>query len=344
MNKPPPVLRPLRPVRVLAAGASDIGRVCKHDDDTTLVRPDLQLYLAADGVGGHNAGNVASALAAASVAAFLENTAAASALRPEFDSFGLHRDSRRLASAIQYANRKIVKAAAADDALAGMGTTIVAVLLSPSSGSMALAHVGDSRCYRLRDGHLELLTFDHSLVHEVLELRPDIEDAALARLRPNVLTRALGMEDVVRVSVRTVEVAPGDRFVLCSDGLTDAIDPEAIAAVLGPERPVDTIVSSFIDAANDAGGPDNISVVVIVCQPNLAAAPLAQRLPLPRPRRRKRRAPPVAAIVRDDDGPDLVMEDEAETPRTEVEAPVLSWDASPMEPELSYSEPAMAEA
>ncbi len=340
--EPATALNPIRPVRVSAGGGSDVGKVSDHDDDTTLVRADLQLYLVADGAGGHNAGNVASAMAAASVAEFLEMTAAVAATHPEVDAFGMRRDARRLATAIQYANRNILKSAAESEDRKGMGTTVVAVLMSAASGVLTLAHVGDSRCYRLRDGHLELLTIDHSLFHDILELRPDIDDAALARLPPNVLTRALGMEDGIRVSVQTLEVSPGDRFVLCSDGLTDAIHPEAIASILALRMEPDELVQAFIKAANDAGGPDNISAVVILCDADAlstARTPI-QRLPLPRPRRRKRPAPTVVVDPTlygdadgesedgdpgDDDQPDLEIDVDAHEP--EIDAPDLDWEA-----------------
>ncbi len=308
---PVAALRQPRSVRVSGAGATDVGRVSDHDDDTTLVRPDLHLFLAADGAGGHAAGNVASGLAATSVAEFLELTAGVAATRAEIDAFGFYRDARRLATAIQHANRKIMKAGEETAAHKGMGTTVVAMMFSPGSGIVHLAHVGDSRCYRLREGVFELLTFDHSLWHDILELRPDIEDAALARLPPNVLTRALGMEDGVRVSVRTLEVEPGDRYVLCSDGLTDAIEPERIASKLALPSAPDVIVKALIDAANDAGGPDNISSVVILCERDDEGSPFVQPLPLPRPRRKRARlaaAPPTP--VQPDDLPDIVFDDD----------------------------------
>jgi protein phosphatase len=323
---------------VTAAGATDVGRVSDHDDDTTLVRPDLDLYLAADGAGGHNAGNVASALAAASIAEFIEMSAQHAASRAEIDEFGLHRDARRLAAAIQSANRRIMKAGAEDEARRGMGTTVVATLFSRSSGVFHLGYVGDSRCYRLRDGYLELLTFDHSLTHDVLELRPDMDDASLSRFPPNVLTRALGMEEGVRVSVRTHQVAPGDRYLLCSDGLTDAIEPEALGGLLGLARPPSAIVAALIDAANEAGGPDNISAVVIACDSEAAHDASTAGLPLPRPRR-KRRAARVPTVVEDDDQPDLVIEDDGAA-ASEDEAPdlVIEDDASSADVNLVIDE------
>jgi protein phosphatase len=302
--------------------------VSNHDDDTTLVRSDLDLYLAADGAGGHNAGDVASALAAASIAEFIEMSAQHAASCVEIDEFGMHRDARRLAAAIQSANRRIMKAAAEDEARKGMGTTVVATLFSRASGVVQIAHVGDSRCYRLRDGYLELLTFDHSLLHDVLELRPDLDDTSLSRFPPNVLTRALGMEDGVRVSIRTHQIAPGDRYLLCSDGLTDAVEPETLGALLGLARAPSEIVKALIDAANDAGGPDNISAVVIACDSHAGHDGVTSKLPLPRPRRKRRgaRAPSPPPVVQDDDQPDLVIEDSADTV-SEDEAPDLDWEA-----------------
>ena len=129
-----------------------------------------------------------------------------------------------------------------------------------------VAHVGDSRCYRLREGRLEQLTKDHSLINDVLELRPDMTDDAIKKLPTNVVTRALGMEATVRVSVRSHAVAPGDRYLLCSDGLSGAVPPSELGEILAlPLTPAET-VERLISVANEAGGHDNIAAVVIACE------------------------------------------------------------------------------
>ena len=253
-------------LKILAAGGTDIGRGRKHNEDSVLLRSDLQLYILADGAGGHNAGNVASALATTSIANYLEETANRDGARHDIDAFGLATDARRLAISIQRANRDIIEIANSSNKRRGMGTTVVAALVHAEMAALHLAYVGDSRCYRLRAGEFELLTFDHSLIHDVLELKPDMDDDALARLPRNVVTRALGMEEPVRVSVRTHHLLAGDRYLLCSDGLTDALEPEQICEVLLVPRAPDEIVGTLIELANTAGGMDNIAAVVIACE------------------------------------------------------------------------------
>jgi hypothetical protein len=129
-----------------------------------------------------------------------------------------------------------------------------------------VAHVGDSRCYRLRGGYLERLTHDHSLLNDVLELHPDIADEALARMPRKVVTRALGLEDNVRVAVRSFEIAHEDVYLLCSDGLTGEVSDEQIRRVLGLPVSAEERALRLIRMANDAGGGDNIAAVALVCE------------------------------------------------------------------------------
>jgi serine/threonine protein phosphatase PrpC len=250
-------------LRITASGATDIGGQREHNEDTVLLRSDLSLYIVADGAGGHNAGNVASALATSALANAYESGAARFVSGGEGDLLGPAL-ARRLAAAVHHANREIVEIAKSSNKYRGMGTTVVAACFSPKTCELPVAHVGDSRCYRLRGGDLEQLTHDHSLFNDVLEMRPDIDNATLSRLPRHVITRALGMEESVRVSVRTHVVALDDRFLLCSDGVTDALDDDAIAHLLGlagltPEN----IVRELIDAALEAGADDNIAALVL---------------------------------------------------------------------------------
>ena len=254
------------PVRILAGGATDIGRGRKHNEDAVLMRPDLNAFILADGAGGHNAGNVASALATTSIANHLESTTVRDPERPYLDRFGLAVDARRLVVAIQHANQDIIEIAATSNKRRGMGTTVVVVLFAPEHGAVHIAYVGDSRCYRLRDGHIEQLTMDHSLLNDVLELRPDLDDAALERLPGNVVTRALGMEAPIRVSVRTHPLVSGDRYLMCSDGLTDMLSAGELAELLRLSKTPDEIVQLLIAQANVAGGKDNIAALVVSCE------------------------------------------------------------------------------
>jgi protein phosphatase len=253
-------------LKLTASGAADIGQIRVHNEDAVLLRPDLHLYILADGAGGHNAGNVASAVATTSIANYFEATQIAYSKKPEVDDFGLATGARRIAAALQHANHDIVEIAKTSNKYRGMGTTAVAVCANPETGALHLAHVGDSRCYRLRAGQLEQLTIDHSLINEVLELRPDIDDEKIAQLPRHVVTRALGMAESVRVSARSLVILPGDKYLLCSDGLTDMLDDETLQMELEKPKPPDVIGKELIEDANFAGGEDNIAVIVLTCE------------------------------------------------------------------------------
>jgi protein phosphatase len=249
----------------VAAGATDIGQR-EHNEDHVLLRPELGLFVVADGAGGHNAGNVASALASTTVANYFETTAATLGNRPEIDDFGLWTVARRLASAVQRANAEVIDVAKKTAKYMGMGTTIVAAAFSPDGDIVHIANVGDSRCYRLRGGFLEPLTTDHSLVNDVLETHPDADDALLAKMPRHVVTRALGMEESVRVPVRSLRVLPDDLYLLCTDGVSDTLGDWGIEELLGELRSPDDHVRALIRAAIDRGAQDNLGALVITCE------------------------------------------------------------------------------
>ena len=249
-----------------AFGNTDTGRVRANNEDCVLVRPDLLLYVVADGAGGHAAGEVASRLAVRSIENFFGATIRATHDRPEFDRFGIPSGARRLSQAILKANHDVIEIAKSSVPHRGMGTTVVAACFSPRSGLLHVGHAGDSRCYRLRSGHLELLTQDHSLVTDIIEQRPDIDDDVLDRLPKNMVTRALGMDPRLRVSMRSHAVVPGDKYLLCSDGLSGMLSVEEVAETLSREESAETLVERLIAIANAAGGSDNIAALVIECQ------------------------------------------------------------------------------
>jgi serine/threonine protein phosphatase PrpC len=251
---------------IQAAGVTDVGRRRDLNEDAALVREDLRLFLVADGAGGHGAGDVASALALTAVARHFEATEAGYHEQFDTDRFGLPTGARRLALAVRKANREIIAAAKASQKYGSMGSTIVGVTAAAHAPVLYVAHVGDSRCYRLRGGHIESLTQDHSLFQDVLELHPDIADDALARLPRKVVTRALGMEDTVRVSIRSVEIVSGDVYLLCSDGLTASLPDDQLRRILALPLPPKQIVERLIQSANVASGEDNISAVVLTCE------------------------------------------------------------------------------
>lgn len=273
------------PLHIVAAGATDIGRVRVHNEDAVLLRPDLDLYILADGAGGHNAGNVASALATTAIANFFEGTGHGRGEEPDTDAYGMPIVGRRLAAALQRANDDILDIAKSSNKLRGMGTTAVAVAALRTTGQMHVAHVGDSRLYRWRDGVLELLTHDHSLLNDALEIKPNIDEAALARLPANVVTRALGMEPQVRVSTRMHRMLAGDKYLLCSDGISDTLDEDMMCDTLAIDRAPDELARALIAKANALEAADNLGAVVLVCSlaPNASSVPRVARTPSRRP-------------------------------------------------------------
>ena len=252
-------------MRLHAVGATETGKVRSHNEDVILIREDLQLFAVCDGAGGHQAGDVAAQLAAKSVANYLETTARQRDQLPDFDRFGIAVAARYLSRAIHEANREVHAAAQRVARERGMGSTIAAMLFSPSSGQLHVAHVGDSRCYRQRGGDFEPLTRDHSLLNDVLAERPDVDEEVLARLPRNVVTRALGMAAKTRVSIASFDVNPSDRYLLCTDGLGGYVPDQTIAACVGDARPAGAVVQLLINAADEAGGKDNVGIVLVEC-------------------------------------------------------------------------------
>lgn len=228
------------------------------------MRPAIGLYVVADGMGGHNAGEVASMLAALSIENCL--MAARSAPLPDgltADVRPLSTQERLLVAAVRKANADVFEISKSHAEHAGMGTTVVAAQISLESGDVHVAHVGDSRCYRFRGGALEALTRDHSLVAEALAFKPDITEAELAMFPKNVISRALGRAPSVEIDVRTEPIRAGDLYVLCSDGLCGLVDDDGISRCLAEEREPEKACQALIDAANAAGGTDNVTVIVI---------------------------------------------------------------------------------
>lgn len=248
-----------------------------------LVRADLALFVVADGAGGNNSGEVASALAARSMENYFGATIRATHEAPEFNSLGMPNGARRLSSAVHKANRDVVEIARTSTKHRGMGTTIVAASFSPRSGLMHVAHVGDSRCYRMRGSDLELLTKDHSLLTDVIEQRPDLDDEMMAKLPKNIVTRALGINGQLRVSISSFSVVEGDRYLLCSDGLSGPIAGSELAEILAKQIPAEEVVNELVARANDHGGPDNLSALVIDCQGGHKTALPPDSVPPPSP-------------------------------------------------------------
>lgn len=292
------------PLEVIAAGQTDRGCVRSANEDSLLVRPDLGLYVVADGAGGHSAGNVASAIATTAVAKHFDATDAEYRQKPEVDGFGLWTGARRIAVAVQRANAAVIEIARTSNKYRGMGTTIVCALVSPETGRLHIAHAGDSRCYRLRGGVLECLTQDHSIITDVIEQYPELEDEAISRLPRKAVTRALGMEPTLRVSVRSYDALVGDRYLLCSDGLTNELREAVLAEMLGASSQPSDIAADLVRLAKEAGGRDNVTALVLECR---KGADADEPRTLPRFRRPAISEPDIVLAEEEGSQPEIVL-------------------------------------
>ncbi len=213
------------------------------------------LVVLADGMGGYNAGEVASSMATSFIKSELGrwlSEAAASATDTDV--------RRAMEICVDNANRAIFNAANSNPRYSGMGTTLVVGVFRETR--LLLGHVGDSRCYRMRAGRLTQITHDHSLLQEQIDAGLITAEQAAFSANKNLVTRAVGVEDTVLLETHQHDVLPGDVYVLCSDGLTDMLDDETIAQLLQRCELLPEAATALIDAANDAGGKDNISVVL----------------------------------------------------------------------------------
>jgi protein phosphatase len=244
-------------MRVTWAAVTHPGLRRPSNEDSYVARPDLGLYVVADGMGGHAAGEVASRIAVTTIEMHVAGTPAV-----DVDPSSAAADGTRLAEAFREANHRIATAALDDHALRGMATTATAVIVR-DSGRVAIAHVGDTRVYLSGDDQFTRLTEDHSWVEE--QVRAGILDRALAQTHPwrNVVTRALSGGDDPAVDVMTVMLAAGDVLVLCSDGLHGVLTDAAMGEILRAHTDLHAACEALVAHANAAGGPDNITVMAI---------------------------------------------------------------------------------
>jgi protein phosphatase len=224
-------------------------------------------------MGGHNAGNVASALTTKSIDNFFEATQFTDVPGPvAAEDIELHPEARRVRASIRKANQDVYLISSTHTQHQGMGSTVVAAYVSRETDQIHIGHVGDSRCYRMRGGEIKQLTKDHSLINDALELKPDLSQEELARLPKNIITRALGMKDVVKVDMLSERVEPGDTFLLCSDGLSGMVSEEQMRDVLAFTEDPREACELLIAMANEAGGTDNISALIIRIEAEAAKA------------------------------------------------------------------------
>ena len=235
--------------------ATDTGRARNNNEDSIAIDEAAALVVLADGMGGYNAGEVASGMVASFIKTELGRWLS------EASEAASDTDVRRAMDiCVDNANRAIFNAANSNPQYAGMGTTLVVGVFR--QGRLLLGHVGDSRGYRLRAGRLAQITHDHSLLQEQIDSGLITVEQAAFSSNKNLVTRAVGVEDTVLLETHVHDVMPGDVYLLCSDGLSDMLDDETISHLLQAADPLDEVGTGLIAAANDAGGKDNISVVL----------------------------------------------------------------------------------
>jgi serine/threonine protein phosphatase PrpC len=235
--------------------STDPGLARENNEDSVTYDEPTRLGILADGMGGYNAGEIASGMA---------TTFIKSELGRWLSQAGRHANAREVRRAMEIcvdnANRSIFNAANSNPQYSGMGTTLVMGVFQ--DGRVMLGHIGDSRCYRLRGEQFVQVTKDHSLLQEQMDAGLITPEQAATSSNKNLVTRALGVEDAVLLEVNEHRVEPGDIYLMCSDGLSDMVDDEGIARILAGEGPLDQKAAELIDAANANGGRDNISVLL----------------------------------------------------------------------------------
>lgn len=246
---------------------TDTGRTRGNNEDSIAFNAACGLGVLADGMGGYNAGEVASDMATTSIAADLGRWLADAGAQAQAKEI-----RRAMELSVERANLSIYNAAHTHPQYAGMGTTlVVGVFLNHR---LVLGHIGDSRCYRWRQGALQQITRDHSLLQEQLDAGLITPEEAVGSLNRNLVTRAVGVEKAVMLEVTEHTVEPGDLYLMCSDGLTDMLGDAAIAGILAGNGTLDGQASRLIEHANARGGRDNISVLLV----NASLSPKRQGL------------------------------------------------------------------
>jgi PPM family protein phosphatase len=250
------------PLKIEVAGETNVGMKRNHNEDNFSIIEGSGLYVVADGMGGHASGEVASQMAVDALKEFFEATAE----DPEQTwPYKMDRskgyEENRLITGIKLANLRIYESAQRDAKQRGMGTTLV-TLFAVEDG-VYVGHVGDSRVYRVRDSKIELLTEDHSLLNDYIKMKRLTAEEIANFPHKNVIVRALGMKDVVKVDTRFEAPRADDIYLLCSDGLSGPVTDEQILEICSKPDPLKTLASNLIAKANENGGPDNITVVLI---------------------------------------------------------------------------------
>ena len=249
-------------LKVCYAARTDVGMRRNHNEDCFSIFEDDKLVLVADGMGGHAAGEVASGLATVEVGRFFHYGKEPWPFEPQPN---LSRLENRLACAFKVANRKIFETARGDGGRRGMGTTLAAIAID--GDKICVAHVGDSRVYRIQGDEISRLTRDHSFLEQFKEINPGMTREEENNFpHKNVITRALGLSDDVEVDVKELDIKNGDMFLLCSDGLSGHIeDEEMLELIRESDGDIVDAVAKLVERANEEGGNDNITAVLVRC-------------------------------------------------------------------------------
>ena len=247
--------------KIEIVGLSDTGLVRDHNEDSIGNNQDLGIAVLADGMGGHRGGEVASAITVSTVLETLEEKLALIDRESVDDETGFSRESIAVNEAVVQANANVFASSSENPHYRGMGTTVVVLLFHDDR--FTVAHVGDSRLYRYREGNLERITSDHSLTQELLDNGFYTPEQAEQSLNKHLVTRAIGIEESVQIDVHEEEARTGDIYLLCSDGVTDMIDDRVIRnTIRDNDDDLEKIAADLVRESNQAGGKDNISVIL----------------------------------------------------------------------------------
>lgn len=250
---------------------TDPGRARENNEDALAVDEVTQLCVLADGMGGYNAGEIASGMATAFIKSEMSRW---------LSEAGKHAKPKEIRRALEIcvdnANRSIFNASDSNPQYSGMGTTLVVGVFH--GAHLVLGHIGDSRCYRLRSGVLEQITKDHSLLQEQIDAGLISADQASGSTIKNLVTRALGVEDSVALELNDHEVEVGDVYLMCSDGLSDMVDQAELARILSGSDPMEAKADTLVATANENGGRDNISVLLVQAEADAEKRGLISRL------------------------------------------------------------------
>lgn len=279
---------------------TDVGLQRDHNEDSYAVLTEYDLFIVADGMGGHRAGDVASRLATDAIADFFKSTSREDVTWPFHFDTSMSEEENRLVTGIRVANRQIFERSVRSRDCQGMGTTVVGALFSRKKNRIFVGHVGDSRAYRVRGGVIQQLTRDHSLINDYLLAMPELSEEQRAELPKNVITRALGMQDHVTVDLLSDEPHVGDVYLLCSDGLSGMIPDDGILSLVAASDDPQEICRRLIAEANKNGGEDNITVLAIrfddgKVETEITGAPTIAPPPEPPPPSSRRAAEPTVS-------------------------------------------------